>query len=264
MNWEPSRADHSIERATLTVSFGSRFNDDSLDELVVALRKSANQEGFTARHDQPDPIEFTVGEGVPVHLNMAMSPRRVEFQRLSPEHQLVDAVSIGGQNLMLTTFRYQRWGQFFELLCKFHSDLAKVQPLDTLISKVRLEYIDRFQSAVPEADYFEVIDQDSPFMTRNSRSKAKAFHVHSGWFDFEAPNVRFLTNINVDTLEQIVPGSNDIQKTISILTLRQSESLNGNLDNAVKHMERLHDDLKVMYSNIITKEAAARVALPGQ
>ncbi len=41
MNWEPARADHSIERATASIALATPLDANTFDELIVAGRKAA-------------------------------------------------------------------------------------------------------------------------------------------------------------------------------------------------------------------------------
>src|SRR5262249_29625227 len=129
----------------------------------------------------------------------------------------------------------------------------------------RLEFIDRFRSTSADADQFEVLLSTSPYLASAVTGKRYGLHTHCGWFDFEARDIRQLTNVNIDVADIDVPPPPDAVRRIAILTMTQFEALNGEvLDRPIERLNALHDHLKAIFSDIITPEAAARVALDVQ
>src|SRR2546430_1022781 len=97
--------------------------------------------------------------------------------------------------------QYRRWEDFFKLILSSIGALDNIYPVTQNVKSVRLEYTDRFRSNSEDADHFEVISKDSEFLVPVVRNKKTAMHVHSGWFDFETPTIRQLTNINIQVAE---------------------------------------------------------------
>jgi uncharacterized protein (TIGR04255 family) len=267
MDWEPFRADHSIEKANITLSFASRLEGDLFDDLLIVLRKSAQGLHLTNRVEISEALQLTPGADGVITMDLTKGPpsssRRVIFQRLNPERVAIDEVSLGAQGLILGTVFYRRWVEFFEMLKKILTDLNHVTPVVDLVSKVKLEYWDRFQSTNSTANQFELLRENSSLLVGAVRGKHDAFHVHSGWFDFEGATVRLLTNVNVDTnTVAIREGNNDpIRRNITILTLGQAESLKGTLDKPLERLDNIHTHLKLTFRDIITDAAARRINL---
>jgi uncharacterized protein (TIGR04255 family) len=259
MNWEPSRADHSIDRATVSIALAKPLDANTFDELVIAGRKVAATQLLTDRVDLVDPIELTAGASATI--DMSMPPRRVVFRRLDADKVSVDELSIGVHRIAIGTLRYRRWADFFGLFTSSLQALEASYPITQNIRVARLEYVDRFNSTILSADHFEVINRKSEFLAPAVASKTAALHVHSGWFDYETPDIRKLTNVNIDVNDASVPPPPDPRRTISVLSIGQFEALNGTLDKTVERLNTLHDYLKSTFGETITVEAANRVSL---
>jgi uncharacterized protein (TIGR04255 family) len=263
MNWEPARADHSIERATASIVLAAPLDANTFDEVVVAGRKAAALHNLTDRIDQLEQIAFLQPAPGTVELRQIpiMPPRRVVLRRLDTEGVSVDELSIGMHQIAVGTLRYRRWADFFRLLSGSLNALQEIYPILDNVKTVRLEYTDRFQSISGGADHFEVIRRDSSFVPPALHDKTAALHVHSGWFDFEGANIRLLTNVNIDVNDPAPSASPDDRRTILILSLGQHEALTGALGKPIARLEILHDYLKATFGRIITSDAAARIAL---
>jgi uncharacterized protein (TIGR04255 family) len=260
MNWEPSRADHSIDRATASIVLAEHLDANTLDELVVAARKAAAAHHLTNRIDLVEPLEIPAGQAV--NLNMP-PPRRVVFRRLDSDGVSVEELSIGTSRIIFGTMRYGRWADFFGRFESCLNDLHATYPVMDHARTVRLEYLDRFNSTSEEADHFEVIRRDSEFLPPVVAPKTAALHAHCGWFDFDAVGVRKLTAVNIDVSDVPIPPPPppDRKRTVTILSVGQFEALEGMLDRPVQRLDTLHDDLKYNFGRIITPDAAKRIAL---
>jgi uncharacterized protein (TIGR04255 family) len=262
MNWEPARADHSIDRAVISIMLTSPVDANALDELVVAGRKAAAAHNLTDRVDLVEPVEITPQSPQAVfEINPTMPPRRVVFRRLDANGVAVDEVSIGTQRIAVGTLRYRRWADLFALLTTTLNSLEQIYPLTQNVRATRLEYVDRFHSIPGGADHFEVIDRNSPFLPPILADKTSAFHVHSGWFEFETPNIRQLTNVHIDVTVVPIPSPPDARAAISVLSLSQFDAVGGTLDHPIERLVRQHDYLKMTFGRTITIDAANRVAL---
>jgi len=215
------------------------------------------------RVDLLDPVEFPVtGEGRVIEIGNLAPPRRVAFRRLEAAGGApVEEVSVGVQRVTFFTIRYRRWDDFYQLITTTVASLDQVYPITQNAKFVRLEYIDRFHSIPSGADHFEVISRDSRLLVPAVKTKAAALHVHSGWFDFESPAIRMLTNVNIDVNDIAIPPPPDPRRTLSVLSLGQFEALENVLDRPVERLGKLHEYLKETFKSIITAEAAARVGL---
>ena len=259
MDWEPARADHSIDRATAQLDLQAPLDADTFDELIIAARRFAAEHNLTNRLDLTDPIEVPAGAGALFQFGPEnAAPRRVVFRRMDSEGIPVEELSIAIHRITISTIRYNRWIDFFRLI---ERGLIALTPVAQNTRIVRLQYVDRFQSIPGGADHFEVIDRASRFLTPAVADKAAALHIHSGWFDLEPNDLRRLTNVNIDVQDISLPPPPDPRRKIAILTLGQIKSLAGPLDNPLASLAMLHDYLKALFSNIITQDAANRVAL---
>lgn len=267
MNWNPIHADHAIESVQVTAFFNSIIEPETFDELVVGVKKPANEHGLTNRLEMQEPINL-VGpsnvplQGVPPGIVLNIGPahlrRRVIFRELSGSN-VAQEFGIGAQNVQITTTRYRRWADFSKMTSELLETLQITWPLLTNIKTIRLQYVDRFRSPKGDADHFEVVSKDSPFVVGAIKSPTAAFHVHSGWFDFEnGGSIRRLTNLNIDVNDIALATD---KRDIGILTMGQYESLDGVLDAPLNRIGTLHTYLKSLFGHVVTSEAAERVSL---
>lgn len=262
MNWEPARADHSIDRATATIQLRKAIDPNALDELLVAGRKAAAKHLMTDRADIVEPIP--IADGVTIEIGVGnLPPRRALFRRLESSGLAVDELAIGRQSVAFGTLRYRRWADFFTMLSDCVGELNSVHPILDGVRFVRLEYVDRFESKEGGADHFEVINSGSKFIVPALRDKAAALHVHSGWFDFESPEVRMLTQVKVDVADIPTPPPPKPVRKLAFSTFGQYEALTGHLAQPLERLDSLHTYLKSTFSELLTPEAAARVGLQG-
>jgi uncharacterized protein (TIGR04255 family) len=261
MNWEPAHADHSIDRAVVTLTFNKPIDANTFDELVVEGRRAAAAHHLTHRMDLPDALEPPPGGGMIVVGSNFTPPRRVVFQRLDETSTVVDEFSIGIQRMAFATLRYRRWANIRQPMTEITGALQQISPVMQNVRAVRVEYLDRFQSNPGGADHFEVISRRSNYLTPCLRDKGDALHIHSGWFDYEpGGKVRRLTNVNIDVNDLSAPSPEN-RRRLTVLTLGQFEVLDGVVEDPVAQMDILHDYLKKIFGEAITEEAAARVSL---
>ena len=222
MNWEPARADHSIDRVVATVNFRNPLEPNTFDDFVVAGRKAAALHNLTNRIDLAEPIALIPGHAIiNVDLEQLQNApaRRVVFRRMDPSDVPVEELSLAARRIVFSTIRYRRWVNFFDLVRTAFTDIAASCPDINLVTSVRLEYVDRFNSTTPDADQFEVILRTSDYISPAVRDKPHALHVHSGWFDFESLQIRRLTNINIAVADVDIPPPPEPVRKITILSM---------------------------------------------
>jgi uncharacterized protein (TIGR04255 family) len=260
MNWEPSRADHSIERATASILLVRHLDANIFDEMIVAGRKVAATQHLIDRADMAEPLEIAPGSAALIDM-AKMPPRRVVFRRLDTDKISVEELSIGALRIGFGTLRYGRWEDFFGKLKTCLSALNAIYPITDNVKTVRLEYVDRFNSTTEKADHFEVINKHSDFLAPAVSSKTAALHTHCGWFDFETASIRQLTIVNIDVNDPPIPPPPQPRRSISVLSVGQFEALQDTLDRPIDRLDFLRDALKSTFGKVITSEAADRVAL---
>lgn len=270
MNWEPAHADHSIDHVSATFTFAETIDANDFDELAVVARKSAARLGLTHRVDLQEPIQVEVPsiqmEGlvereILINLGGSEVRRRAAFQRVQDDGKVLEEFALGARTISLVTSRYERWAGFYDRARTLLSDLESQLPVLSRVASLRLQYVDRFRSIGDMADHFEVINRDSPFIAPAARDAIDAFHVHSGWFDFDEPGVKSLTNVNIGVAD-LPPTPAGVVRQATILCLYDHTSLTSQpLVDPIGRLQDMHLYLKNLFSRIISDEAAARVAL---
>jgi uncharacterized protein (TIGR04255 family) len=272
MNWEPAHADHSIDNVNVLVTFVESIDPDTFDEIVLPVRKEALVHHLTNRVEVQEPIDLVLPQAQPVaggNLSFALNfgpgagvSRRVGFQRIA-EGAVAAEFSIGAKTLSIVTNRYRRWSDLFGMTTDLLEAIENAWPIKTKIKAIRLQYVDRFVSAVGGGDHFEIIRPNTPFLVGSVEDPYAAFHVHSGWFDYKTePGIRALTNVNIDATDLTsLPASAEQRRYLSILTLAQYEALDSVLDDPIGRLNKLHLRLKTLFGSIISLEVAGRVGL---
>jgi hypothetical protein len=101
MNWEPARADHSIDRVVATISFPAPLDANTFDDLVVAGRNAAAVHNLVDRAEFAEPIALPAGQNIiNIGLDLLQSApaRRVVFRRMEASNiQAVNEADAGAR-----------------------------------------------------------------------------------------------------------------------------------------------------------------------
>ncbi|UPK28371.1 TIGR04255 family protein [Bradyrhizobium sp. 195] len=265
MDWEPAHADHSIDNVSVLFTFTEPVDADSFDEIVIPLRKAATAHRFNNRVEGQEASEISLPAtpGQPVMINIGAVPmtRRVAFQQAA-DNVVSSEFSMGVASFTMWTTRYRRWANFFSELSDLYTAIDGVWPLSKRVKSIRLQYVDRFLSAPGGASHLEVLAEQNPtFLTIPQADPTAAFHVHTGWFNYDArPGCRLLTNVNIDAGDVRAQLGRE-RRNMSFLTLMQFESLDASLEDPLAQADQLHQRLKLLFRQLISRPAAARVGL---
>jgi hypothetical protein len=261
MDWEPAHADHAIDSVSLAISLAEPIDPNTFDEIVMAGRKAATSHQFVHRIEATEPLQLQAGGGEVIFEPASlMQRRRVAFQR-HVDGAVIGEFSVGMTAISLTSSRYSAWTAFQAMAFELLNSLHAASPILDSVKSIQLQYIDSFTSTVVSADYFEVISKTSSFLTRALDDKTRAFHCHSGWFDYSDEALRNLTNVNIGVVDNSPPAAADAKSKITILTMARLEALTGVMIQPLGRFFDLHSYLKNVFEEIITPEAAARIAL---
>jgi uncharacterized protein (TIGR04255 family) len=260
MNWEPAHADHSIDSVSVVIALASPLDSDTFDEVIVAGRKAAAAHQFVNRVESIDLLNIQPGQEIVFSQSMTQPPRRVAFQRLS-NGAPIGEFSIGKSGFVLSYSRYTSWTEFKNMGVDLLNAVQAVAPILSGVRSIQLQYIDRFISVIVAADVFEVVSKTSSLLAPVLANKNRALHCHSGWFEYFGADRRRLTNVNITLVDNSAPSQVDAKSTLTLLTMARVEELAGAVEQPLDELTNLHDYLKVVFKDIITTEAAARVAL---
>jgi uncharacterized protein (TIGR04255 family) len=260
MNWEPAHADHSIDTVSVVITLDSPLDPDVFDEVIVAGRKAAAVHQFVNRVESLDPVQLQPGQEIIFAGPNMIQQRRVAFQRLA-DGAAIGEFSIGISSFVLTYSRYANWTDFKTMGFDLLNAIQKVAPILTGVRSIQLQYLDRFTSTSVGADPFEVVSRSSSLLASVLADKTRAFHCHSGWFDYLGHDRRKLTNVNVGLVDNSPPSPEDTLSKLTFLTMARIEMVAGVLHQPLDELTSLHDYLKAVFEDIITDEAASRVAL---
>jgi uncharacterized protein (TIGR04255 family) len=187
----------------------------------------------------------------------------IEFVTMDDEGRLVERFLAAEDTINIQTFAYVRWAPFFARAREFMEEMISGYPGEELRA-VKLEYWDRFDyrgDGTP--DTASVIKANSPFVAASAFDHHQAWHSHIGKFvSLPGPNGRLL-HVNVDVQDAPRPDST-LGRAINIYTAAEDmPALGGSISMpaAVDAFNDQHNALKALLAQVISTDAATRVAL---
>lgn len=295
MRWQPAHEAHAIERVNLTFQLADAIPPKPWQAILSAISAEMPKEGFTNTFDEHEPnlnvvpvagqqphvvpgglgplIQFGMGGPVPP-FQFVVSGRT--FQSLNGG-ELREEVQVQRRRLAYSATIYNGWeahrGRALTLLGPY---LDRVLPMVN-VETVKLEYWDRFvfDGPGPEAAFGELLHADSRYLPGFAFTTDQLWHSHVGHFMPAADGVRRLINVNVDVIDLLdpvvsgqLPGAPAPRRSVGVYTMAQDSLGEGLSPNAsagtVSMLDELHTILKAVFGDVITAEAADRIALNAQ
>ena len=227
MNWEPAHADHAIDSVTLVISLAEAIDPNTFERLLWRDRKAGHPYEFTHRVDGLEPLQVQPGNQLILDSSAMLHRRRVAFQRRAGD-ATIGEFAIGSTAIAIASSRYTSWTAFRTMAVGLINALNEASAiLGEVLSSEQLQYTRVFTSTVVLADPFEILSKESHFLASVLNDKARAFHCHSGWFDYPEGTNRALTNVNITVVDNSPPLAFDTKSKITILTMVRVEALNG-------------------------------------
>ena len=293
MRWRPAHEAHAIELSSATFQFGEPVPAKLWLALLEDISTKASSSGFNVRFDGVEfGIEFRMPPATPElqfpgqvsPLPSAMPggvvPLPIPSTDDVPTGRILRATDGGGfrEQLQLhrghftyTLSRYVGWSSFADRVRNLLAPaLDRVLQLVNL-SIVKLEYWDRFIFAGPasEAKYDELLRVGSCYLPGFPADTTELWHSHVGLFVPSGTSSRRLINLNVDVIDladSAGPSQPPVpQRSVSVYSMAQDALPPGNspgaYDEAACTLDDLHGVLKKVFAEVITSEAAQRIAL---
>ena len=260
LKFRPIFPKHAIERCAVTYGFRSVLPEKLFTALKGRHAAAVESAGFTQQPGTGLNIDLVTGRVSSAAGSMPMIFNSVDG---------ASAFVIAPNALTFQTTRYVRWSQFQAGL-----EQVVVPVLNEFLTAVggatiRLEYSDCFiwDGSWDNFDSGKLLSSESDLVIGASRKFKGEWHSNSGWFEDMGMDRRRLLNVNVAAVQrQRQDGS--MHPALTILTLgmdQTNQGVAGDLFDSSEHanhfLEKLHGDLKVLLSRVISTHMANTIGL---
>lgn len=266
-SWTPLHSAHAIELAAISIGFSEPVGDVTWRKAQAHITPSAEELGLT----DLSPIGLALpqelqGLGLKFPLQQGIA-----YVRKDSDGNVSERCQIARDTLRFEDFAYIRWIPFRERAKRLLSDIARTYSEVSSLATIQTEYNDVFVSNISNesADTSEVIDVNSPHVSRAAVQRFDSWHCHTGWFEREDPSYRRLININIDVADRIDPtGPTRTVRVRTLVTDQFGETANLATDDQPlewtrleRHLESAHAKLKSILRTVLTDDATRAIAL---
>jgi uncharacterized protein (TIGR04255 family) len=281
MPWRPAHQTHAIERVNLTIQFAepvpARAWQPTIDDATIRLQGAGfGQAPLPAVTFGAPGVQIVFGPSASLSAAQGQAAPQPSANRafvLIEDGQPREEVQITRQQLVFGVNRYMGWeslcGRLGEVFRGVIEKGLEISPA----SLIKLEYWDRFSydGEPNEADYSNLLTQQSGYVPNFVFGIRDVFHSHSGHFLRHEPSKRLL-NINIDVGDveaplmegaSVVPGAH---RSAGIYTMCQdtfSDPVQGSLDfeGVMSALNEMHSTLKTVLGDVITEQMSSRISL---
>jgi hypothetical protein len=275
--YAPFNEAHAIYSCALTLSFAPAPDRPGRWPGLLNIAQKVGRElrlgvptpsyGLSLTFDSQQRINVSLNRPAPI----ASEAIGVEFATMDENGRVLDRFVVAEDALLAQTFSYIRWMPFFERARRFYELLFDFYGVNAL-KAARLEYWDRFEhrDVSGTRDLARLIRSDSPYIAKEAFDHDDLWHSSIGRFDYTSEGYRRLLNVRVDVVDgRLTDGHQG--RIAAIHTMAQDSpaaeapepkaSELRSLSSALSAVSQQHDLLKSVLSQVISKEAASRIAL---
>ena len=261
VEFEPLHAAHSIENVQFILNFSTAISDADWPAVLEA----------THRHKNALPGEVAVtsftGTGTVQEGKPGIARRRV-----APTGAIEEELVVTRGALVYHTSKYDRWVGCWNRAREIFDSVLSAVPGGVVLSTVGQSVVDKFvHHGAPSRESLQnVLRKDSPYICGHVFECDDLWHSHTGAFIKHNPQTRRLRNINIDYLDDQISGLTRRTLAISIVVSDQFQQQGYEpitshiMDTSTlidDHMQKLHQDNKMILSQLLTAEMARRIAL---
>lgn len=273
--FRPVHDAHAIEQLVATIQFDRPLSDESIRAANETMLQF--QESLPGRSDiRGMGFQFGPGGIVPVIPTVAESPSGVVRSFTDGRGVMLKELRVDRQVLVFRTQAYTRWEAVWGEALRYFSALLPLFESVNVVS-FGLAYIDKFIWTGPPDTCrpSSLFRPNSPYLTPRSLESQSLWHCHSGQFRTTDSATKRLEVVDVDCVDEFMDNQGaapQVQRVVRIATnitdlfnqpAHEPRQISG--ANAVGEVARafpvLHDELKRVFSEIISNESAALVGM---
>ena len=264
--WQTINPAHAIQRAAVVLTFPEEIPSFVVMRVVEALRPFALGAGLL-KEEALNSMLIQIGPGGAQNTTPT-SQTGSAFQDVR-NGQVAQALKITKEAIRFEIAEYTRWVALRDQLEKIFSLSFPILEQSTTVQSIGLEYVDFFFAvAEGEEDAGLIIDNQSQLIARRAFRKREPFHSHSGWFERETAQSRFLVNVDLSVADALGPIGQrraitvrtfEAEQIIDSLSDRAKEMVQ--VDKVLTGLDAIHASLKERLSNLLTREARTMISL---
>lgn len=264
--WQTINPAHAIQSAAVVLGFPEDVPSFLVQRLVGVLRPVAQAAGLI-KEEAVNASLIQIGPGG-VQSAAPMTQTGTAFQKVRGA-QVVEALNVTKNNIRFETSDYTRWIAMKDQLHRILDACLPVLSHATTLQSVGMEYVDFFFAASEGAeDVGLIIDNQSQLIAKRAFRKRDPFHSHSGWFERETNQSRFLVNVDVSIADAMGPIGQ--RRAITIRTFEAEQVIDVASGRAIELLETikvieaveaLHVSLKARLGALLTRDAKAMISL---
>ena len=271
-DWRPLRGTHSIQMASLSVTFAESVNDRPWRRIEKRIAESAAKHGLDARQ----PLQV-ISMRIQPNAAPSIQPQQeagFEFLRRASADFFAEKIQVMRNGVTFENWDYTRWAATKNKFSGLVKDAYEIYSEGVELSAISLSYADMFQATTTgfEADCSQIIDQQSRFIAPKAFTKTKPWHTHCGWFEYPDAWTRRLRQVNIDIADARNPDgefriANIVTTANDQFGQEGRDSLpagKGDWSDVVLRLQACHETLKSTLGSILTKEASVAISLKPQ
>jgi uncharacterized protein (TIGR04255 family) len=259
----PANPAHSITEVVFGLIFDRPFDSTEVTKFASSHREFEAE--LPGKLQAPAPQMSFNGLQVPLQFG-------VVFDRYNPAGALEKRLRLDNNSVYVNNLLYTRWDEVStNALGLIERCLATSMQVDNTVRSLVLQYVDlfRWMGDVAQYDLSQLLDVNSPNMTKEVFEHGPLWHLHQGWYKdvANALNGRLLERTTIDG---VLDSSNlPVVRFDSFLQLELSEGLNSSdtrFGNDVFEQLRvffgfMHDQNKSMLKDCLTEQVIGEIGL---
>lgn len=127
----------------------------------------------------------------------------IRLQRVEPNGKIGWMLNVVENQLIISCQAYDRWNRVWTMADKLIQSSLKCLGVESLsVKSFALQYVDRFtQESSSDYSVYDVFNKKNNYLTVQSASAGKLWHVHQGWFEQISAEEKILNILNLGTTE---------------------------------------------------------------
>lgn len=214
----PINEGHAIVEAVAFFHMRSPDADDpELDAFFQPTFIESIKEEFAEQFQQSREIKAVKFIADDKSREFTQMPSGIRMIRMNINGDTSWVISVSPNTISVHCLEYTRWAKVWAETNDIFNRLFKhIGSTPAAVSSVGLKYVDRFrfQGSVKNYDASKLFKKNSEFLHKKAFSSSNKWHCHTGWFDQQIWDSPVLSQLNIDSGQNIADG-----KPVSVVTI---------------------------------------------
>lgn len=282
MEWVPAHRAHAIERVNVLLQFSDALPAKQMNAILADGSLKFPELGFNSQNEESEfniqlgpggpAISFgqaglAIGAGQQIQQSLGRVFRRIDGNEVREE------LAVNRTRVLYSSTRYESWSAYLARMRRLLDELLNKALVGTSIQLLKLEYWDRFtfEGKPEDADFTELFRKESVHIPHFPFESSQLWHAHVGYYAPESPEAKRLINLNVDVLDLVASGPNNMvaagqmKRSAGIYSMaqdtREPTFLIDDVDTVAAVLAQQHSDLISILYDILTPAAKDRISL---